>query len=449
MVLTADWTANEYRVSFDSNGAGDINSFTIKTGEELILPIPEKPLYTFNGWIYNGTKVTSSMLFNFATNINLVASWSRTQYTITFDSAGGDSINPIKVDSFSQISELPIPSKAEFEFLGWFINDSKVGLPYDFTEGNLILIAHWRGISNDWEFIEENNGTGIKLLEYKGDDLEVIVPATLGGKYVTTISKNCFENNYIKSIKFHSKVTNFDFKSINGCDALETLTISSDIEADIVYIFGGENNIPTTLKNICFCEGSKNADSSIFSNLTTRKFELWTNSDLKVLKEDAFYRCNAITKLHLNEGLTKIETTAIGDMDYLTYVNIPSTVTNIGWSNFGNCPELLYLIAPKTIKTTTHQSLVSSESIVLVEYESMPLDWDGTTFGYDTTSSKMNIFYGFEKIVETEDFLYALCKVGNTKRCIIIQRYDSNVEYPETIEDYPVVFTNNNYTKAK
>ena len=115
-----------------------------------------------------------------------------------------------------------------------------------------------------------NQPPGIKLLEYKGDDLEVIVPATLGGKYITTISKNCFENNdYIKSIKFHSKVTNFDFKSINGCDAIETLTISSDLEVDIVYVFGGENNIPTTLKNICFCEGSINADSSLFAKINS------------------------------------------------------------------------------------------------------------------------------------------------------------------------------------
>ena len=82
-------------------------------------------------------------------------------------------------------------------------------------------------------------------------------------------------------------------------------------------------------------------------------------------------------------------------------------------------------------------------------YESMPSTWDSTTFGYDTTSSKMDIFYGFEKLVETEDFLYALCKVGTAKRCIIIQRYDSNAEYPEFIEEYPVVFTNDNYTKAK
>lgn len=59
------------------------------------------------------------------------------------------------------------------------------------------------------------------------------------------------------------------------------------------------------------------------------------------------------------------------------------------------------------------------------------------------------LFLIIEKLVETEDFLYALCKVGSTKRCVIIQRYNSNADYPEFIEGYSVTFTNNNYTKEK
>lgn len=450
MTLTAEWTPNTYSITFNSNGGNDIQATNIKTGEILNLPIPQRDLYTFDGWSFNGSKVTDATAFNYATNLELVAEWHRTQYEVSFDTAGGDALSTLKVDSFSQITELPTPTKHEFEFLGWYANENKIELPFDYTEGNLTLTAHWRGISEDWEFVEDDAGTGIKLLNYKGNATEVVIPNTLGGKPITTIVSNCFkDNDNIISVNFHHNVVNFGFKSINNCNALKSIIISSDLEIDIVYLFGGEANIPNTLTNIYFCEGSVNANSSFFNNLTTRKFELWTNNDLKILKEDAFYRCNAITKLHLNEGLSKIETTAIWDMDYLTYVNIPSTVIDIGWSNFGNCPQLLYLIAPKTIKYTTHQSLVASGSVVLVEYESIPSTWDSTTFGYDTTSSRMNIFYGFEKLVETEDFLYALCKVGNTKRCIIIQRYDSTAEYPEFIDDYPVTFTNNSYTKAK
>ena len=450
MTLTAEWAPNTYSITFNSNGGNDIQATNIKTGETLNLPTPKRDLYTFDGWYFNGLKITDATAFDYATNLELVAEWHRTQYEVSFDTAGGNVLSALKVDSFSQITELPTPSKQEFEFLGWYANENKIELPFDFTEGDLTLTAHWRGISEDWEFIEDDAGTGIKLLNYKGNATEVVIPKTLGGKAITTIQSNCFkDNDNIISINFHHDVVNFGFKSISNCNGLKSIIISSDLEIDIVYLFGGEANIPNSLTDIYFCAGSINANSSIFNNLTTRKFELWTNNDLKVLKEDAFYRCNAITKLHLNEGLTKIETTAISDMDYLTYVNIPSTVVDVGWSNFGNCPQLLYLIAPKTIKYTTHQSLVASGSVVLVEYETIPSTWDSTTFGYDTTSSKMNIFYGFEKLVETEDFLYALCKVGNTKRCIIIQRYDSTAEYPEFIEDYPVTFTNNSYTKAK
>ena len=50
MTLTADWSANEYIVSFNSNGATPIESITIKTGEILTLPTPELSLYTFDGW---------------------------------------------------------------------------------------------------------------------------------------------------------------------------------------------------------------------------------------------------------------------------------------------------------------------------------------------------------------------------------------------------------------
>lgn len=449
MLLVANWSANEYTVSLDSKGAEDYDSIKVKSGEFLTLPTPTLSLYTFDGWFDTNTEIKSGV-FNYAKDLNLIAKYHRTQYRISFNSNGGNTVSPIMVDSFSTINELPVPVRNEYEFLGWFVDDIKIELPYDFTEGNITLVAKWRGISEDYDFVEEESGVGIKLLNYKGDDEYVTVPKTLGGKPVTTVAVNCFKDKTaIKTIAFNSNVVNFEFKSIVNCNALESLVISSDLEIDIVYLFGGEDNIPLTLKNIYFCEGSINANSSFFNNLTYRTFELWINNDLKVLKENAFYRCNSISKLHLNEGLEKIERTAIWQMSALTFVNIPSTVTDIGSSNFGNCSNLLYLIVPKTIKNTTSQSLVASNSVVLVEYESFPSTWDSLVFGYDVTSSRMTIFYGFERLVETDKFLYALCKVGSTKRCVIIQRFDSSEDYPEYLDEYPVVFTNNNYTAPK
>lgn len=238
MTLVAEWIPNTYFITFDSDGGNDIAAMTIATGDALNLPTPQRDLYTFDGWYFNGNKVNTSTTFNYATDLNLVAKWNRTQYAISFDTVGGNSISSINVDSFSQITELPTPVKNEFEFLGWYVNDNKIELPYNFTEGNMTLTAHWRGVSEDWDFIEDDTGAGIKLLKYKGSKAEVVTPDTLGGKPITTVAANCFkDNNSITSIAFHSKVVNFDYRSINSCESIETLVISSDLEIDIVYLF--------------------------------------------------------------------------------------------------------------------------------------------------------------------------------------------------------------------
>ena len=449
MVLTADWAANEYTVSFDSNGGGEIDSFTIKTGEELILPIPEKPLYTFEGWLYNGIKVTSATLFDFATNINLVASWNRTQYTVTFDTAGGEAIEPIKVDSFSQILELPIPLKSEFEFLGWYVKGNKIELPYDFTEGNLTLTAHWRGISEDWEFIEDDNGTGIKLLNYKGNNVEVIVPTTLSGKPVTTIASNAFKNKTgLRRINF-SNVINFEYKAISGCESLEEIELLGETNTTLVYIFGGESNIPNSLKEIIFSENSTTFGDWIFDEIVsaTRTFTVYVNAKVAKAPKDAFYECNSIDKLYFSNTITTFDSRVICALPNLTYVDLPDNLKSVGMNNFINCPKLLYIIYPISLVSSDYGGLCASNSIILVESDSRPSGWISSAFSI--YEEELNIFYGFEKLLETEDFLYALCKVGSTKRCVIIQRYNSNADYPEFIEGYPVTFTNNNYTKAK
>ena len=449
MVLTADWTANEYTVSFDSNGGGEIDPFTIKTGEALILPIPEKPLYTFEGWLYNGIKVTSATLFDFATNINLVASWNRTQYTVTFNTAGGEAIEPIKVDSFSQILELPIPLKSEFEFLGWYVNENKIELPYDFSEGNLTLTAHWRGISEDWEFIEDDNGTGIKLLNYKGNNVEVIVPTTLSGKPVTTIASNTFKNKTgLKRINF-SNVINFEYKAISGCESIEEIELLGEINTTLVYIFGGESNIPNSLKEIIFSESSTTFGDWIFDEIvsTTRTFTVYVNAQIKYAPEDAFFECNSIDKLYFSNTIETFANRVICALPNLTYVDLPDNLKSVGMNNFLNCPKLLYVIYPISLVSSDYGGLCASNSVILVESDSRPSGWSSNAFSI--YEEKLNIFYGFEKLVKTEDFLYALCKVGSTKRCVIIQRYNSNADYPEFIEGYPVTFTNNNYTKAK
>lgn len=448
MTLVAEWIPNTYSITFDSDGGNDIEVMTIATGDTLNLPTPQRDLYTFDGWYFNGNKVNSSTTFNYATDLNLVAKWHRTQYAITFDTVGGNSISPINVDSFSQITELPTPTKNEFEFLGWYVNDNKVELPYNFTEGNMTLTAHWRGVSEDWDFIEDDTGAGIKLLNYKGNNVEVIIPTTLSGKPVTTIASNAFKNKTgLKRINF-SNVINFEYKAISGCESLEEIELLGETNTTLVYIFGGESNIPNSLKEIIISENSTTFGDWIFDEIvsTTRTFTVYVNAKVAKAPKDAFYECNSIDKLYFSNTITTFASRVICAVPNLTYVDLPDNLKSVGMNNFISCPKLLYIIYPISLVSSDYGGLCASNAVILVESDSRPSGWSSSAFTIH--EEELNIFYGFEKLVETEDFLYALCKVGSTKRCVIIQRYNSSAEYPEFIEGYPVTFTNNNYTKS-
>ncbi len=436
IMLEAKWEANEYTITFDSNGGNLIDSIKIKTGEKMELPTPIKNLYTFEGWYVNDKKV-EDIDFQFAADIKLTAMWSRTQYTITFDVNGGEYIPPMNVNSYSQISELPIPTKLEHKFLGWYIEENKITLPYDFTEGNVTLTAKWQGLTKDYEFTQDDVGTGVKITKYIGNDSDIVVPCTLGGNIVTTISTNAFNSTNIKSISFTSNVQNFEYKCFQNCNSLQEINIAGNTVATLIYMFGGENLIPNSLKEINFVDGTETYGKNIFKNLSSEKtFIVHIYSTLTTTPEDAFYECNNIKELYFPEGITTISNRTVCAMSNLQYVNIPNTVTSIGMNTFINLPKLKYLIVPQSVTYVDYAGLAATDSILLIEAKSKPDSWGSSAFSI--YENEMSIFYGFEEIKENENFKYALCSIGSVKYCIILENKTS-VSLPELIDGYVVV----------
>lgn len=435
MTLTAVWEANSYTVTFDSNGGETVESMTIETDEQFVLPVPVYPLYTFDGW-YNGNNKIENGKFTFAEDLDLVAHWHRTQYNVSFNTNGGNDIPSFKVNSFSQIKELPTPTKDEYEFLGWYLDENKIELPYDFTEGDITLEAHWRGVTQDYDFTIDESGTGVKITRYKGDKTEVVVPETLGGKTVTTIGTGTFNNNQIKYISFNANIQNFEYKSFENCSSLEKIDIAGNTTATLIYMFGGENLIPSTLKEINFVDGTNTYGKNIFDKLSsTRTFIVHIYSKLKTTPKDAFFECNNISKLYFPEGITTISSRTVCGMENLTYVNIPSTVQEIGMNTFINLPNLKYLIIPSSVRYVDYAGIAATDSIILVESPTRPTSWGESAFSI--YEDEMNIFYGFNEIKEDENFKYALCAVGSVKQCIILENKTA-APVPESIDNYVV-----------
>jgi len=95
-------------------------------GEELALPVPEKPGYLFDGWYENadlsGTAVEALTPADYGERI-YYAKWAANTYTVTYEADGGSIADESWYTEYTVgegLPELPIPTKRGFTFDGWY-----------------------------------------------------------------------------------------------------------------------------------------------------------------------------------------------------------------------------------------------------------------------------------------------------------------------------------------
>src|SRR5665647_1415410 len=111
---TAQWTINQYSITFDSAGGTAVNTITQDYGTSIATPTPPtKTGYTFAGWL---PVVPTTMP---ATATNCVAQWTINQYSVIFDSAGGTAVGTITQNYGTAVTAPIPPTKAGYTFAGW------------------------------------------------------------------------------------------------------------------------------------------------------------------------------------------------------------------------------------------------------------------------------------------------------------------------------------------
>ncbi len=144
--LVAQWTANNYTVSFDTNDS----AITVTYGEAYgTLPKPTKTGYEFVGWkLANGTPVNENTTVATDSNHTLKASWNGKEYTISFNANGGECSTSSKTVAYdSTYGTLPEPTRDYYTFKGWYTASSggtPVTASTEFTnDGSVTLYAQW------------------------------------------------------------------------------------------------------------------------------------------------------------------------------------------------------------------------------------------------------------------------------------------------------------------
>ena len=148
-VYEAVWSANTYEITFDVSG-GELDNRTMSvTFDQPIgeMPVPTRAGYTFQGWIDRmGNVYTAETIYNVAGDQFMIAVWTPNQYTITLDPNGGElEANTITVTFGELITELPVPTRDGFTFVGWLDENGNkvlVGSAYE-TAADSTLTAQW------------------------------------------------------------------------------------------------------------------------------------------------------------------------------------------------------------------------------------------------------------------------------------------------------------------
>ena len=184
--LYAQWTVNQYTVTFNANGGNTSNPSSKKVTYNSTygdLATVTRTGYTFNGWYTatsGGTKITSSTKVTITSNQTLYAQWTANQYTVTFNANGGNtpSTSSKKVTYNSTYGDLATVTRTGYTFDGWYTatsggtkitNSTKVTIT-----SNQTLYAHWNRIYvtvpnfagwSKWDAMNWLNNNGLSYWE--------------------------------------------------------------------------------------------------------------------------------------------------------------------------------------------------------------------------------------------------------------------------------------------
>ncbi|MBR4881873.1 MAG: InlB B-repeat-containing protein, partial [Clostridia bacterium] len=167
VTVTAKWTINKYTITFADTGDRPIASIEQFFGTTVIAPAnPTKVGHTFAGW---DVAIPATMP---GENVTITALWKINQYTITFNTDGGNTIADIKQDYNTSVTAPDNPTREGYSFTGW----NKI-IPTTMPAENIVITARWQ-INKYTVTFDVNGGT-----------LDEEQPGSASGNYGTSFDR--------------------------------------------------------------------------------------------------------------------------------------------------------------------------------------------------------------------------------------------------------------------
>ena len=199
------WIENSQNTSYLINTTTrDIEAISDNTTESAVRPVIEIPLETLDGY------------------------HERPQYTVTFNSQGGSSVEHIVRYENEMVGTLEKPTKEGFTFGGWYTDTSYTTLVEETTliTENVIYYAKWVAITDKLQYVFYIPGTCV----FKGKNASIISPSNdcistvnptgsnidyteTDNKYIDTQVSLYSEENYDKDYEIGFTIVEYDYSA--------------------------------------------------------------------------------------------------------------------------------------------------------------------------------------------------------------------------------------------
>lgn len=147
-------------------------------------------------------------------------------------------------------------------------------------------------------FFRQADDETYAIMGYQGDEAEVVIPATHGGKPVTILFDDLFEGHKeIVSVEIPNTVTNLGEFLFSGCENLRRISLPESLESIWPYAFAysgiDEITLPDSLTSI--------APFTFKDCKNLRK--VVCGAGMKKIHGKAFLGCEKLTEFHCGQGV--------------------------------------------------------------------------------------------------------------------------------------------------
>ena len=252
---------------------------------------------------------------------------------------------------------------------------------FTFTERNMSDTTEYT--EGNYKYAVYDDGTAV-ILQHTGDELEIVVPNTIGGYPVVEIEVYAFEGNMratsvtmgdnleiirsgafvdcsaLKNVEIPKSVWSIEPDAFSGTPWYDSLTDEFVIVGDSVLL--KYNGTDTT---IVLPDTVKHTSAAFLGNETVKDV---TVPDSVYTIGCATFASSTVSRVELGKNVVLIDGSAFSYCAELHYVNIPDSVKQIRSYAFSSCPGLNYVKLGKGIEKIEIYAFMRSSQFAYIYF---------------------------------------------------------------------------------